>query len=74
MHKETIVKNNNCYEMQIQHRMTSDYKYRGTVKVSLAGSLVCEFSCLSLQPIRSDVHWDGWDQLRSLGFKRVKSN
>ena len=60
--------------MQIQHRMTSDYKYRGTVKVSLAGSLVCEFSCLSLQPIRSDVHWDGWDQLRSLGFKRVKSN
>ena len=74
MHKETIVKNNNCYEMQIQHRMTSDYKYRGTVKVSVAGSSVCEFSCLNIQPVRCDVHWDGWQELRSLGFKRVKSN
>ena len=74
MHKETIVKNYQRYEMEMTHRMTSDYKYRGTVKVSLAGSLVCEFSCLNIQPVRSDVHWDGWDQLRSLGFKRVKSN
>ena len=74
MHKETIVKNYQRYEMEMTHRMNSDYKYRGTVKVSLAGSLVCEFSCLNIQPVRSDVHWDGWDQLRSLGFKRVKSN
>lgn len=60
--------------MQIQHRMTSDYKYRATVKVVLAGSSVCEFSCLSIQPVRCDVHYDGWQELRSLGFKRVENN
>lgn len=74
MHKETIVKNNERYEIEIKHRMTSDYKYRGTVKIFVAGSPVCEFSCLNIQAVRSDVHWDGWDQLRSLGFQRVEIN
>ena len=74
MHKETIVKNDEHFDIEMNYRMTSDHKYRATVKVLLAGSSVCEFSCLSIQPVRCDVHWDGWDQLRSLGFKRVKSN
>jgi hypothetical protein len=70
MSKEAIVKNHEQYEIEIKHRMTSDYKYRAMVKVSHGDSSVCEFSCLTIQPVRWDVYCDGWDQLRSLGFKR----
>lgn len=74
MHKETIVKNHERYEIEIKHRMTSDYKYRAIVTVSLSGGLVCEFSCLSIRPVRCDVYWDGWLELRLLGFKRTEIN
>lgn len=54
--------------------MTSDCKYRAAVTIFLAGSSVCEFSCLTIQLVRWDVQCDGWHELRSLGFKRVDIN
>ena len=74
MHRETILKNNDRYEITIKHQMTLDYKYRAIVTVSLADSSMCEFSCLTIQLVRWDVQCDGWHELRSLGFKRVDIN
>ena len=73
MHTEIVKRDNDFYRIEIHHRMTPDFKYRGTVKVFCEGSLVTEVTCLTIRPVQWDVQCDGWDVLRSLGYKRIES-